>query len=198
MPTRLILIRHGETAWNRQKRYCGSVDIGLNGTGRRQAKRLKRRLKGEKIEKVYSSGRLRALQTARIIFAEKNVETLPGLNEMHFGVLEGLTHAEASENHPFIYSRWLKDPFEVRIPGGEELNKFKRRVTAAIGKTVKANSGRTIALVCHGGSIGIYLSYILKSKDFWRMIPSSTAVTIIEFARGRPKVSLSAFAEDRG
>lgn len=181
MPTRLILIRHGETAWNRRKRYCGSMDVALNAKGRLQVRRLRGRLKDEKIYRVYSSARKRALETARIIFGARcRIEVLPDLNEMHFGAIEGLTHDEAMKAHSAVYRAWIGDPFSANIPGGENVYDFRKRVTGAIKKIVAACSGRTAAVVCHGGSIGIYLSCVLKSKDFWRLIPKSASLTVIE------------------
>jgi len=190
MRTKLILIRHGATNWNLEKRYCGRSDINLNSQGRAQGRLLLKRLRQEKIHKVYSSDRRRSIQTAKIVFKEMRIEKTPELREMHFGCLEGLTHREAIERYPKIYKRWLEDPFCEVIPGAEDLTAFKKRVVKAFKKIVALNKGKTIAVISHGGTIGIFITDILKSKDFWKFIPLAASLSIVEYKNGKLKVCL--------
>lgn len=190
MSTKLILIRHGETGWNAQKRYCGFKDVNLSARGKLQAKLLSKRLKLENIHKVYASDRKRALETAKILFKDVKVEKIPDLREIHFGCFEGLTHRKIMRKYQEVYSRWLKEPFNIRIPRGEDLTDFRKRVVAALKKIIERNPDKTIAVVCHGGTIGVFLTYILKTKDFWKKIPHAASLSIFECRNNKVKIRL--------
>jgi len=190
MPTRLILIRHGATEWNLKKRYCGFMDIGLSNKGKKQAKKLRHRLKKEEIFRVYSSDRKRAIETAKIVFKRIKIERIPALREIHFGIFEGLTHKEILKRYPGIYKKWLKDPFSIDIPGGEKINNFRKRIVKAFRRIIKVNKNKTIAVVCHAGVISIFINNILKSKGFWSRIPSSASLSVIEYRNVQPKIHL--------
>ncbi|MDD5432092.1 MAG: histidine phosphatase family protein [Candidatus Omnitrophica bacterium] len=190
MATKIVLIRHGVTRWNKEKRYCGCMDIGLSKEGKAQAEKLKKHLSGNKFHKIYSSDRKRALQTAKIIFKGLKLIQVKGLREMSFGVMEGLRHDDILKKYPKEYSRWLENPFKYNIPKAEALVDFKKRVNCAIRKIVDSNRGKTVAVVCHGGAIGIFVTGILKKKDFWRHVPKTTSVTIVEFMKNKPKIKL--------
>jgi len=188
MPTRLILIRHGLTDWNQKKRYCGFMDITLSKRGKEQAKKLQKKLKAENIDRVYVSDRKRAIQTAKIIFKNKNIEEVSDLREMHFGIFEGLTYKEILEEHPGIYRRWLRNPFSIDIPKAENIKGFKKRTIEAIKKIIFVNKNKTIAVVSHGGTISVFINHILKSKDFWKQIPEAASISIIEFNNHRARI----------
>lgn len=190
MATRLFLIRHGQTNWNLKKRYCGFLDIDINKMGKMQARRLQKRLQAEKIHKVYSSDRKRAINTAKIAFKGAEIERVPGLREMHFGVLEGLTYRQIMKRHPEVYKKWLSDPFGITIPKGEPLSDFRKRIVRAIKKIISLNPNKTVAVVCHGGAISIFLTHLFKSKDFWNQIPHSASLSIVEFRQGKARVKL--------
>lgn len=190
MPTRLILIRHGQTAWNRKGKYAGFTDVGLNETGRRQARKLRKRFKEEEIHRVFSSDRRRAIETAAIVFKGRRVETEAVLREIHFGRFEGFTHREILKKYPVVYSRWLRDPFSVKVPGGESLTVFRRRVLGGVKKIISRYPGKTIALVSHGGVISALMMHVLKTKNFWRCIPDSASVSVIEFENGKTGIKV--------
>lgn len=190
MLTRLILLRHGITEWNKEGRYCGCKDIDLSSKGKAQAARLRKRLKAVKFSRVYSSDRKRALQTARIIFNGARITKVEGLREINFGVFEGLRHKEIIKRYPDAYEKWLRDPFKNSIPKAERLNSFRRRVNSAIKRIIRMNPGKTILAVCHGGTIGIFVSSILKTRDFWRYVPALASITIVEYKRGKPVIKL--------
>lgn len=191
MSVKLILIRHGETKWNYTRRYCGHRDISLSPRGRRQALKLRRRMKDEIIHKVYASDRKRAIQTAEIIFnGTRKIERIRGLREINFGDFEGLTHRELLKKHNGIYQKWLKDPYRNHAPNGEKLNEFKKRVNAAFKKIISLNRDKTAAIICHGGVISIFITGILKKTKFWKNIPHSASITIIEYKNGKPKIIL--------
>jgi len=180
MVTKLVFIRHGITEWNKQRRYCGCKDIGLSSLGKAQAIRLRKKLKGFEFDRIYCSDRKRALQTRAILFGKSDFIKVKGLREIDFGVLEGLRHDEILKKHPKLYKEWLTDPYKGRIPEAEPMRVFKKRVHGAIKKILQANRGKTIAVVCHGGVIGIFVSSLLKSGNFWRYVPSPASVTVAE------------------
>lgn len=186
--TRLILIRHGITNWNKERRYCGRKDIGLSDEGRAQVKLLSGRLNAVGFDKVYCSDQKRALQTARILFKHRKIILYHGLREINFGVLEGLRHDEIMEKYASTYSEWLKDCFKNRIPKAEPMDIFKKRVEGVLRKILRSGHGKTIAIICHGGVIGIFVSSILKKRSFWSCIPSPASITIIE--HGKEKIKL--------
>lgn len=181
--TRLVLIRHGITEWNKQGRYCGHKDIGLSVEGRAQAERLGRRLKAVKFDKIYCSDRKRVFQTGRIIFKRADLIIVKELREINFGVLEGLRHEEIVEEYGDLYEKWLKDPYKNSIPKAEPMSNFEKRIKTAIKKIIRSSSNKTIAIVCHGGVIGVFVNSISKVKNFWRCIPSPASITVVEYGK---------------
>ncbi|MDP2923804.1 MAG: histidine phosphatase family protein [Candidatus Omnitrophota bacterium] len=188
MITRLVLIRHGITKWNKQKRYCGHKDIGISCEGKIQAKRLHNHLKAVGFDKIYASDSKRAIQTAKMIFKDAKINKIRELKEINFGVLEGLQYKEIIKKYNGIYKKWLKNPYKYRIPKAESMNAFKKRVCLAIKKITRINEGKAIAIVCHGGTIAIFISSILKNKNFWRHVPSAASTTTVEYKKGKPKI----------
>jgi len=186
--TRLILIRHGTTEWNSQKRYCGRKDIGLGNEGKSQVKLLSSRLNAVKFDKVYCSDRKRAVQTARMLFKQARIIPDRNLREINFGVLEGLKHEEIMEKYADTYKKWLKDSFKNNIPKAEPMNVFKKRVENALWNIIRSNSDKTIAVVCHGGVIGIFVNGILKNRNFWHCVPSPASITTVEHEKGKPRL----------
>ena len=179
--TRLYLTRHGETEWNRRHRFCGSTDIPINELGRKQAAMLKERLKDERVQRVYASPLIRAVETAQIVFDTSGITRIPELSEIHFGAFEGLSVDEMKEQYKEIYHRWVRDPFSTVIPQGETVEQVRGRVAGAMERIVAENPGQSIAVVAHGGVISIYLNYLLRENDFWHRVPRQTALTIIDF-----------------
>ena len=191
MQTTLYLIRHGVTSWNKQKRYCGYIDVPLSKEGREQAQKLAKSIKPIKFDAVYSSDLKRAIKTAQIVFGKtRKIVEVPALQEMNFGVLEGLYHEQIIKKYGGIFTKWLHNPYKNHIPKGEDINKFQKRVTNAINKIIAANRGKTVAAVCHGGTISVYVMSILKKKTFWKYVPKSTSVTIVEYKNNKPRIKL--------
>lgn len=190
MTTRLILIRHGETAWNAEKRYLGHKDIGLSNKGIKEARLLAKRLNKERVHKVYSSDTMRALNFAERIFKGFSIEKMPQLREMDFGAIEGRTYAEVIRQNPHIYDDWLNYPFKAVAPGCETINDFKKRVKKAFKKLILLNKNKTLAIVTHAGPIRVIIGHILKSDNIWEAIPDLASLTIIEIKGSRPNIIL--------
>lgn len=151
--TRVLAIRHGETAWNVDTRIQGQLDIPLNDTGRWQAHRLALAVAEEGISAVYSSDLLRAFETAQSVArgCGQPIDTDIGLRERGFGVFEGLTFREIEERWPEQSARWRKRDPEFGPEGGEVLRDFHARCLATVTRLAAAHPGETIALVAHGG-----------------------------------------------
>jgi len=190
MATKLILIRHGQTQWNLRKRYCGFTDIGLNAAGRQQATRLQKKLKSQAIDRVYVSDRERAIQSAKIIFKGRKIIVVPVLREISFGIFEGLSYQQIMKKYGVLYSQWLNKPYSIRPPKGEGLKDLEKRVVKVINKIVSLNKNKTVALVCHGGVISVFLNYILETKDFWAKVTDSASVSIVEYNKNKWKIVL--------
>jgi 2,3-bisphosphoglycerate-dependent phosphoglycerate mutase len=153
MSTRLVAIRHGETAWNRDTRIQGHTDIPLSEHGHWQAKHMALALQGEGIDAIYTSDLIRASQTAQALAEVLNVPLLAevGLRERHFGRFEGLTHDEIMASHPHEGRRWRQREPSYGPEGGEVLQAFYDRVVGTADALAAAHKGQTIAMVAHGG-----------------------------------------------
>jgi probable phosphoglycerate mutase len=152
--TRIIAVRHGETAWNVAARIQGQMDVGLNDTGRWQAKRVGEALAAEQISAVYSSDLGRAQQTAQSIADVTGVPVVPdeGLRERGFGMFEGKTITEIHENWPDQAQNWRKRIPEWAPPeGGESLLQLRERVTRTLHALASRHPGEQIVVVAHGG-----------------------------------------------
>jgi len=151
--TRVILIRHGETAWNRATRIQGHTDIPLSALGLAQAERLAQALADEPLAALYASDLSRARQTAEAIARAQKlaVQVDAGLRERAFGRFEGLSWEEIDQGYPEDAARWRRREPDFPVGGGESLNVFSARCLAAARRAAAAHPGQSIALVAHGG-----------------------------------------------
>ena len=152
--TRVLAIRHGETAWNVDTRIQGQLDIPLNDTGRWQAERLAVAVADEGVHAIYSSDLLRAHQTAQAIghVTQLPVHTDVALRERGFGEFQGHTYKEIEARWPDQSERWRKrDPDFSPGVHGESLRVFFKRCVTVATRLAAAHPGQTIALVAHGG-----------------------------------------------
>lgn len=155
--TRIIAIRHGETAWNVETRLQGHLDIGLNAHGQWQAERTAQALADEDLAAIYTSDLARARATAQAI-AERSssagarrVHLHTGLRERGFGVFEGLTYAQIAAEWPEESQRWRQRDPQFAPPGGETLTALRERISATVNSVASQHVGEQIVLVAHGG-----------------------------------------------
>jgi probable phosphoglycerate mutase len=157
MSTTILLIRHGETAWNAVRRLQGHIDIDLNPEGQRQAAAVARALASEKLDAIISSDLKRALQTAEAIAAHHRVplHVDPDLRERGYGAFEGLLYTEIAERYPEDFAAWQARHVESVMPHGERkaesFREFYERSIAALASWAEKHPGRAIAVVAHGG-----------------------------------------------
>lgn len=189
--TKLILIRHGQTDWNKQKKYCGFTDIDLNNAGIIQAEELRKELNAKAIARVYTSRLKRCVTFTELIFKNTPIEKLIELNEMNFGIWEGLTYYEIMAKYHDVYRKWLNKPCETAIPQGESLGEMAMRVRKVLIRILSINKGKTIATVTHSGPIKVILCNVLglNLDDIWQIEPGLASVREIEFdERGKGKI----------
>ncbi|EOR71032.1 bifunctional RNase H/acid phosphatase [Thermobifida fusca] len=149
-PTRLLLLRHGQTPMSVERRFAGIGDIPLTEVGHEQAKAAARRLAQRPVDVVVSSPLRRTLDTAQYVAKEcgLDVEVEEDFREADFGAWEGMTFAEARKHSPQEFHRWLSDP-HVPPPGGESFAEVSRRVTRARDRVLARHRGRTVVVVTH-------------------------------------------------
>lgn len=158
MTTRLCLVRHGETAWNAERRIQGQLDVPLSAVGHAQARATANWLAREDFSAIYSSDLSRALHTAE---ASAHLLKLPirrsiGLRERHYGVFQTLTYAELQRRYPREYARFLARDAEFAFPdGGESLRRFADRINACVDAIVAAHPDGQVLIVTHGGVLDI-------------------------------------------
>lgn len=141
---RLILVRHGETEWNRLRRIQGISDVDLNETGREQAEALAQALKDSNVSAIYASPLKRAQDTAHAIGRHHAAEivTLFGLREMDAGEVDGLTYKEMAARHGEFLEKWMMDCSSVRPPGGCTLPELQEQVWGAIEEIIRRERPR--------------------------------------------------------
>jgi probable phosphoglycerate mutase len=159
--TRILAIRHGETAWNVDTRIQGQLDIGLNAMGRWQAARVGQALRDEPINAIYSSDMARAFETAQTIAHQHAhipvLRVVPdtGLRERHFGHFQGKTWAEIENQWPEDAKRWrARDPDWSPLDG-ESLTVLRQRIASCVEALASQHVGEQIVLVAHGGVMDV-------------------------------------------
>jgi probable phosphoglycerate mutase len=155
--TRIIAIRHGETAWNVDTRIQGQLDIPLNTMGRWQASRVAQALAEESIQAIYASDLLRAWETAGAIAQATGLplQANEGLRERGFGDFQGKTFAEIEALWPEQSRQWRARHPEWAPPGGESLIALRARIVAAASELAARHLGEQIVLVAHGGVMDV-------------------------------------------
>ncbi len=160
--TEVVVVRHGETPWNVERRVQGWEDIPLNETGIRQAQALARHLArtrqhGNQIDAIYSSDLQRARMTAEIVGQTLSIPVVldEGVRERHFGVLQGLVFSTMEEHQPEAARIWKSRDPDAILPEGESLRRFHERVTQAIDAIAARHLGQRVMVVSHGGAMDI-------------------------------------------
>ncbi|MFT4126196.1 MAG: histidine phosphatase family protein [Gordonia sp. (in: high G+C Gram-positive bacteria)] len=183
-PTRLVLVRHGQTALSVQRRYSGRGDPELTEVGLRQAQGAARRVAGEDVAAIISSPLRRTQQTAHAVgeLTGTDVITDAGFIETDFGTWEGLTFGAAARQDPEIHARWLRDP-SVPAPGGESFDEVAARVIGATEKVLATYPGQTVAVVSHVTPIKSLLRYALDvgPQLLFRLHLDLASVSVAEF-----------------
>jgi probable phosphoglycerate mutase len=160
---RLIVVRHGETAWNLESRYQGHLDSPLTALGVAQAGLLGRRLAEEQTRALYSSDLGRARQTAEIIAARtgQDIRFDPRLRERHLGIFQGLSKEEVKVRFPEERRLFKTSGPDYVVPEGESVQQLSERIMACFDELARRHAGETITVVGHGGTIASLMHHTL-------------------------------------
>jgi phosphoserine phosphatase len=193
---RFLLVRHGETDWNRQKRFQGQIDVPLNPQGRVQAGQAAEFLKDIAIDRAVSSSMLRPKETAEIILQHHPTVTLElddQLREISHGLWEGKLEAEIEAEYPGLLKQWQIAPETVQMPEGENLQQVWDRAIAAwnqlVATTPIGDQVPTVLVVAHDAVNKAILAYLagLGPEHFWTFKQGNGAVSVIDYVRGADK-----------
>jgi len=187
--TRIVLIRHGQTEWNRIERFRGRADVLLDETGLAQAKATGRRVAAQwQPVAVYSSPLSRAVKTAEAIAGRLGlpVQIHAGIADIDYGQWQGLTPDEVEERWPEVHHAWYTAPHAVRIPGGETLDEIRIRAMEAVNEIAAQHVGQTAALVSHTVVNRVILLAVLGlgNDRFWCLRQDTCAVNVFEMDGG--------------
>jgi broad specificity phosphatase PhoE len=192
--TSIYLVRHGQTAWNKEEIFRGRTDVPLNEIGMREAELAGEYLKDKEIHVIYSSPLSRAWQTAQKIAQFHNLEVQPlnGIIDMSFGRWEGHSLQEIRKNDGELYRQWREEPHLVRIPGGESLDEVRIRTMAALEEVIRLHPGKTLVLVSHRVITKVLICGILgiDNSHFWQIGQDTTAINLIQHRNGKYILSL--------
>ncbi len=183
--TRVVLIRHGRTVWNREERFRGQTDIPLDDFGERQAEATARYVASRwPVVAVYASPLRRTMQTATAIAKAQGltVQPMAHLRDINFGEWQGQLAAEVAQKYPEMFRAWRDAPHTVQFPGGERLGDVRQRVTAALAEVAARHAGETVALVSHTVVNRVTLCVVLGwgNERFWRLRQGTCAVNVFE------------------
>lgn len=185
MAATIILVRHGQTEWNRIERFRGRFDIPLNDNGIRQANQTAERIASHwKPAAVFTSPLSRAAQTAEIIGEKIHISPIKSddLTDIDYGQWQGLTPAEAREQWPERVANWYDHPESADVPGGESLSQVQRRAMSALRAVCRLHPDQEIVLVSHTVVNRLILLGVLGLgiERFWNLRQEPCAINIIE------------------
>ena len=185
---RLILVRHGETEWNRQSRIIGHTEIALNETGRKQAVLLAQALRNEKVSAIYASPLQRTRETAAEISRVLGVAVKfdDAFKEIAAGDIDGLTFEEVAERHGDFFKHWMRGDPLLRLPGGESFTDLRDRTWPALQRIVGEHNDGDVIVVSHTLAIMSIISSALEMNivDFRRIRLNVASISILEFKDG--------------
>ena len=192
-PSRFLLVRHGQSTWNDQRRIQGQLDPPLSDLGREQARRLAERLAGTRLAGFYSSDLGRARETAEAIarVLEVRATPMPELREIGLGRWEGLTSAEIADRYPELWARWRDEPSWDIVPGAETTAEFEGRIRSVLAELAERHPQGDVLVVTHGGVIQVALAEVVGAAGralFPFVIDNCSISTIL---RGRQRTVIT-------
>jgi broad specificity phosphatase PhoE len=192
--TSIYLVRHGQTAWNKEEIFRGRTDVPLDETGLKQAELATEYFKEMEIHGIYSSPLARAWQTAEKIAQSHSlkVQPLDGIIDLSFGNWEGHPHQEIKKIDSERYKQWVEEPHRVRLPGGESLDEVRIRSMAALEEVIQKHPGKTLVLVSHRVINKVLICGILgiDNSHFWQIGQDTTAINLFQYKNGKYVLSI--------
>ena len=187
--TKIYLVRHGQTEWNKELRFRGRVDIPLNEMGRRQAEAIANALEASEITRIYTSPLRRSIETAQPTAKLLNltIEPAQGLVDISYGEWEGLAFSTVKKRYGNLYQQWEKRPHVVRFPNGETLDEARERSFRTIKTIIKGNPGKAVLVIPHRVINKVLLCAILKlsNSHFWEIKQDTGCINLIEYSNKR-------------
>ena len=188
--TRLILVRHGRTEWNRVERFRGRADIKLDEVGIKQAKAAATRISDWQVSAFYSSPLNRALTTAEILAHPFSLEVklLPAIIDIDYGKWQGLSPEEAAAKDGDLYSKWIESPHKVKFPAGDSLTEVRERAASAMDSLIVQHPKETVVLVSHKVVCQVLILSLLglDNSHFWQITQDVCAINVFEVRGGIP------------
>jgi broad specificity phosphatase PhoE len=190
----IILVRHGQTEWNKHERFRGWIDIELDETGLRQAEAAAPRIAQWEVDAIYSSPLKRTMATAQIIANPLGLPVVPleGIIDMNFGVWQGLSIGEVKLKYPKLFELWHNNPHRLEIPQGESLEEVRKRAVATIDDVVARHENGMVTLVTHRVVCKVLLCHLLglDNSHFWQIEQDTTAINLLNIREGKVTVTL--------
>ncbi len=187
--TKILFVRHGETKWNMDGRIQGQTDIKLSKKGKEQAKKIALRLKDENIGAIYTSNLIRAIDTAKEInkFHNLRIQKSPELNEINFGIFEGMTWDEAEAKYPEVVKEREKNQYKYKFPEGESYEEMWKRIHKKILEIEKKHPKENVLIVGHGGAKRLIMTNFLFSdfNEIKKKGIQNTSITIFDIEKGK-------------
>jgi broad specificity phosphatase PhoE len=183
--TRIILVRHGETDWNKQQVFRGRIDVPLNSVGLEQARATGEALGNYRIDAIYSSPLSRAKETANAIgrfHPYLSIKEAEGFIDIDFGKWQGIPHDRVKEEYKELYDKWQKEPHNVKMPDGESLDDVKLRSMEALNNILTSHENEIVAIASHRVVNKVILCAILglTNHHFWRIRQDTCAINIFD------------------
>ena len=192
--TSIYLVRHGQTAWNKEEVFRGRTDIPLDETGLKQAELAAQYFKKIEIHSVYSSPLARASETAEAIARVRHLKVKPleAITDMSFGNWEGHPHQEIRKIDAATYRQWVESPHLARLPGGETLDEVRTRSMSALEELIRDYPKESLVLVSHRVICKVLICAILglDNSHFWQISQDTTAINLIQHRNGKYILSL--------
>jgi len=191
---KIILIRHGETDWNKEQIFRGRIDVALNEVGLAQARAVRESLNDVQVSAVYSSPLSRAFETAKVLAENRNceVEIEDDFIDINFGRWQGLSLKKVREEYKELYEMWITKPQMVKFPEGESLKEVQKRSIKALEKVIKKHPQKTLAIVSHRVLNKVILCTILglELSHFWYIKQDTCAINRFEYKDDRYYLTL--------
>lgn len=183
--SKIVLVRHGRTAWHAEGRYAGTADVGLDQAGREQVARVVERLSGAQFAAVYSSPLSRCHDLATAVAEDHGLEVIedPRLGEIDLGRWDGETFRDIIEKDGEILKKWTRDPTSVTVPGGESLASVQERAMSWFDEACEAHPDATIMASSHGGPIRAIISAVLELPlaNLFRLTVDLASISTINY-----------------
>lgn len=193
MTTTFILIRHGETKWNAQRKLMGITNVPLNAEGKRQAKAVARHLASYPLDVIFTSPLTRTRQTARaihLLYPKISLIIKNELRERSFGDVEGFGYQDANTAYPELIYNETWNYHHFRPKNGESLADVEKRADTFLSSVLPAYEGKKVAIVSHGAFLRVLICRLMKIPlpDFSRAHMDNTAITILQHTTGHGAV----------